>query len=96
MNPSPLTFEERKDRIACLLGVIEVAAIFPLDKISIQGMRAYWSLYLCGSDHRYFLATDTDSAKAAVQDQATAWLRAAAVRPLTADELDEDRMKALA
>jgi len=96
MKSSPLIFEERGDRIAGMLGALEVASIYSIDKVRIQGMRAYWNLYLCGCDHRSFLALDTSAAKAAVQEKAAAWLRAAAVRPMTAEELDEDRVARLA
>jgi hypothetical protein len=87
----PLVFEDRTDRIACMLGLIEAAEILPLNKISVEGMRAMWSFWLRGFERRYILATDTETAKAAVQEHALAWLRAAAVRPMTAQELDDDR-----
>ena len=52
-----------------------------------------WSFWLRGFERRYILAQDTDAAKIAVQEQALAWLRAACVRPLTAEELEEDRVE---
>ncbi len=91
MKHSPLIFEERADRIACMLGIIEAGEILPLDKISVEGKRAMWSFWLRGFERRYILAVDTETAKVAVQEQALAWLRAAAVRPLTAGELEQDR-----
>lgn len=93
MKPPPLIFEERSDRIACMLGIIEAAEILPLNKISVEGMRAMWSFWLRGFERRYILAQDTESAKVAVQQQALAWLAAAALRPMTAEELDEDRVE---
>ena len=96
MKPPPLIFEERSDRIACMLGIIEAGEILPLDKISVEGKRAMWSFWLRGFERRYILAVDTDSAKVAVQEQALAWLRAACVRPLTAEEIEEERLERIA
>lgn len=78
-----------------MLGLIEAAEILPLNKISVEGMRAMWSFWLRGFERRYILAVDTDTAKIAVQEQALAWLRAAAVRPMTAQELEQDRERAV-
>lgn len=91
MKTSPLIFEERADRIACMLGIIEAGQIYPLDKITVKGHRAMWCFWLRGFERRYILATDTEAAKAATQEQATAWLRAAAVRPMSAEEIEEER-----
>ena len=85
----PLVFEDRADRVACMLGVVEAAEILAID--NRDGQRAAWSFWLRGFERKYVLAGDTDAAKAAVQAHAQAWLRAAGVRPMTAEELEEDR-----